>query len=62
MSSLAKAAVAGDEAARDMFMWRKGSSKLSSAAASEYNFFYGTTEGEKTPAQEAPVGYCCTLL
>ena len=46
VANLAKAAVAGDESALDMFVWRKGSSKLNTAPASEYAFFYGTTGGK----------------
>ena len=42
MSSLAKAAVAGDEAAMDM-LWRK--SAKSSASSSDYSFFFGVEDG-----------------
>ncbi|KAM7433446.1 hypothetical protein ABFA07_016329 [Porites harrisoni] len=42
VSSLAKAAVAGDEAAMDM-LWRK--SAKSSASSSDYSFFFGVEDG-----------------
>ena len=43
VSSLAKAAVAGDEAAMDM-LWRK--SAKSSASSSDYSFFFGVEDGK----------------
>ena len=45
ISSLAKAAVAGDEAALDMLSWRK-SSKSTSNTSSDYSFFFGVTDGK----------------
>ena len=42
--SLAKAAVAGDEAALDMLSWRK-SNKTTSNTSSDYSFFFGVTDG-----------------
>ena len=49
VSSLAKAAVAGDEAAMDM-LWRK--SAKSSASSSDYSFFFGVEDGKCV---------CCTM-
>ena len=43
--SLAKAAVAGDEAALDMLSWRK-SNKSTSNTSSDYSFFFGVTDGK----------------
>ena len=45
ISSLAKAAVAGDEAALDMLSWRK-SNKSTSNTSSDYSFFFGVVEGK----------------
>ena len=45
ISSLAKAAVAGDEAALDMLSWRK-SNKSTSNTSSEYSFFFGVVDGK----------------
>jgi len=48
MSSLAKAAVAGDEAALDMLSWRK-SNKSTSNTSSDYSFFFGVVDGKFIP-------------
>jgi len=48
MSSLAKAAVAGDEAALDMLSWRK-SNKSTSNTLSDYSFFFGVVDGKFIP-------------
>ena len=45
IASLAKAAVAGDEAALDMLSWRK-SSKSTSNPSSDYSFFFGVVDGK----------------
>lgn len=45
MASLAKAAVAGDEAALDMLSWRK-SNKSMSSTSSDYSFFFGVVDGK----------------
>ena len=50
MSSLAKAAVAGDEAALDMLSWRK-SNKISSNTLSDYSFFFGVVDGKFIPTR-----------
>ena len=42
--SLAKAAVAGDEAALDMLSWRK--SNKGSSQSSDYSFFFGVADGK----------------
>lgn len=45
IASLAKAAVAGDEAALDMLSWRK-SNKSTSNPSSDYSFFFGVVDGK----------------
>lgn len=45
ISSLAKAAAAGDEAALDMLSWRK-SNKSTSNTSSDYSFFFGVVDGK----------------
>lgn len=45
IASLAKAAVAGDEAALDMLSWRK-SNKSTSNPSSDYSFFFGVVGGK----------------
>ena len=46
ISSLAKAAVAGDESALDMLSWRKGNKNVANTASTDYSFFFGVVDGE----------------
>ncbi|RMX59262.1 hypothetical protein pdam_00005737 [Pocillopora damicornis] len=45
ISSLAKAAVAGDESALDMLSWRKGNKNITNTASTDYSFFFGVVDG-----------------
>lgn len=55
--SLAKAAVAGDEAALDMLSWRK--SNKGSSQSSDYSFFFGVADGKCIKTLECSL---CLLL